>query len=390
MPGFAELDAITLDALRATGATKWNRRDGALGAFIAEMDYGIAPQITRALHREVERGLFGYLPPRYVHQMRASVARYLRERHDWEVAESRIHEMPDVVAIYQAAIEHFSRPGSKVIVPTPAYMPLLSLPPTLGREVIEVPMTRTADGAGFRNDLAAIERAFDAGGQLLALCNPHNPTGRVFTRDELVALEDVVHRKDGRVFADEIWMPLVFPGHAHIPYASIGERAAAHTITGMAASKGFNLPGLKCAQLIVSNDADQAHWNAVGVWAMHGAANLGLAGTTAAFDEALPWLDDIRAYLVRNRDALLAFVAERMPRVRVCPPEGTYIAWLDFSDYRFERGAQAFFLEKAGVLCTDGAACGRTGEDHLRFIFAMPLPLMREALERMAEALDAA
>ena len=168
MPGFAELDAITLDALRATGATKWNRRDGALGAFIAEMEYGIAPEVTRTLHQEVDRGLFGYLPPLYARQMREAVAGYLRDRHGWEVAQSRIHEMPDVVAIYQAAIEHFSRPGSKVIVPTPAYMPLLSLPPTLGREVIEVPMTRTADGAGYSRQHTNVQGM--SGGRTVVSC----------------------------------------------------------------------------------------------------------------------------------------------------------------------------------------------------------------------------
>ncbi len=387
MPHFDELDAISLDALRRTGATKWNRRDGAMGAFVAEMDYGIAPAITAALHQEVDRGLFAYLPAAHAQRMRASVAHYLRKQHGWEVPESRIHEMPDVVAIYRAAIEHFSPPGSRIIVPTPAYMPLLSLPPALGREVIEVPMQRAADGR-FHNDLAAIERAFDEGGHLLALCNPHNPTGRVFTREELLAIEDLVERKGGRVFADEIWMPLTHTGHTHIPYASIGARAAGHTITGTAASKGFNLPGLKCAQLIVSNDADQKHWREVGTWAMHGAGNLGLIATAAAYDQSLDWLDDIRAYLLRNRDALVEFVQTRMPQVRLSPPEGTYIAWLDFSAWHFERGPQAFFLEQAGVLCTDGAACGQVGENHLRFIFAMPYPLMCQALERMADALQ--
>lgn len=387
MPDFAELDAITLESLRASGATKWNRRDRAVGAFVAEMDYGTAPAVTRALHEAVDRGQFGYLPPQLQAQMRAAVAGYLRHRHGWDVAESRIHEMPDVVAIYRAAIEHFSRPGSAVIVPTPAYMPLLSLPPALGREVIEVPMIRAADGSGFRNDLAAIERAFDAGGHLLALCNPHNPTGRVFTRAELLAIEDLVHRKGGRVFSDEIWMPLTYPGHVHVSYASIGARAAAHTVTGMAASKGFNLPGLKCAQLVLSNEADQAHWREVGVWAMHGAANLGLVATAAAFEQALDWLEDIRAYLLRNRDALVGFLAERAPRLRVLAPEGTYVAWLDCSDYAFPHGAQAYLLEQAGVLCSDGAACGQSGRNHLRFIFAMPRPILLQALERLVTAL---
>src|SRR5699024_8205558 len=158
------------------------------------------------------------------------------------------------------------------------------------------------DGYAFDNDLAALERAFDDGGGLLVLCNPHNPTGRVFTVDELRAIEELVDRKGGRVFADEIWQPLVFSGHRHVSYASIGRRAAGHTVTAIAASKGFNLPGLKCAQLITSNAADEDTWQEVGWLPMHGAANLGLAATAAAFDDSLGWLDDVTAYLERNRD----------------------------------------------------------------------------------------
>lgn len=386
MPTFDELDAITLSDLRATGATKWNREDGAIGAFTAEMDYGVADEIKQAVHREVDEGLFAYLPPRYKREMQQSVAAFLGRRVGWEVDPESIHEMPDVIAVLQAAIEHFGGDG-KVIVPTPAYMPFLFVPPQMGREVIEVPMT-SDDGRHFANDLAAIEAAFDDGGTLLLLCNPHNPTGRVFTLEELQAIEELVDRKGGRVFSDEIWLPLVFDGHKHISYASIGEKAAQHTVTATAASKAFNLPGLKCAQLITSNEADQARWLEVGLLPMHGAANLGLVATAAAFNEGREWFLDVLAYLQRNRDALEEFVAQRMPHVRVSHAEGTYIAWLDLRAYDLEGDLQPFFLEHAGVMCTEGTACGRVGAGHVRFVFAMPHPLMMDALERIARALE--
>ncbi|QDQ97498.1 MalY/PatB family protein [Tomitella fengzijianii] len=387
MPGFAELDAITLDDLRATGTTKWSREDGAIGAFVAEMDFGVAPPITDALHREVDRGAFAYLPRRYLTAMQSSVGRYLRGACGWDVDPARVHQMPDVVAAYRAAIRYFSRPGSAVIVPTPAYMPFLTVPPDEGREVIEVPMRR--DGAYFSDDLDAIERAFDDGGGLLVLCNPHNPTGRVFTRAELQAIEELVQRKGGRVFSDEIWMPLVLGDRRHIPYASIGPAAAGHSITAMAASKAFNIPGLKCAQLITTNDADEAVWQRVGFMPMHGAANLGLAATAAAFDRGGVWLSDVRAYLERNLRTLTEFLAERLPHVGFRPPEGTYVAWLDLSAYRLDGPPAEFLLEHAGVACTEGTDCGAAGAGHVRFIAAMPRPLMLEALERMAKALEA-
>ncbi|GAA4814683.1 MalY/PatB family protein [Tomitella cavernea] len=388
MPTFAELDAITLDDLRAAGTTKWVREDGAIGAFVAEMDFGVAPAITAALHREVDRGSFAYLPQRYVTGMQSSVARYLHGACGWDVDPVRVHQMPDVVAAYRAAIRYFSRPGSKVIVPTPAYMPFLSVPPDEGREVIEVPMLRDGGDRHFADDLAAIERAFDDDGGLLVLCNPHNPTGRVFTRDELQAIEELVARKGGRVFSDEIWMPLVFGDHRHIPYASIGSAAAGHSVTATAASKAFNIPGLKCAQLITSNDADEALWQRVGFMPMHGSANLGLVATTAAFDSGAPWLVDVRAYLERNLQALAEFLVERLPHVGFRPPEGTYVAWLDLSAYRLDGPPAEFLLEHAGVACTEGTDCGVAGAGHVRFIFAMPRPVMLDALDRIAKALE--
>lgn len=391
MPSTHELDAITLDDLRATGATKWTQPDGAIGAFVAEMDFGVAEPIRAALHREVDRGLFAYLPAHYRSDMQRAVAGYLERHQGWSVPVERIHEMPDVVSVYRAAYTFFSEPGSKIIVPTPAYMPFLSVPAIDGREVIEVPMARRDGGDGrlsFSDDLAALERAFDAGGHLLVLCNPHNPTGRVFTREELLAIEELVARRGGRVFADEIWMPLALD-RPHLSYASLSERAAGHTITAVAASKGFNLPGLKCAQLITSNDADQERWLAVGQRAMHGAANLGLVATAAAFTDGDAWNADITAYLVRNRDALERVVRERMPLARVTHAEGTYVAWLDLSRYRIAGSLREFFREHAGVLCTEGTACGAVGAGHVRFIFAMPQPIMLDALDRMARALAA-
>ena len=204
MPTLAELDAITQADLIAGGATRWFRGGDVIGAFVAEMDYGIAEPITARLHREVDRGAFGYPPARLVTELQQATAGFLRRRTGWEVASENIHEMPDVIAILEAVLEHFLAPDAKVIVPTPAYMPFLEMPALHGREVIEVPMLREEDGR-YRYDLEAIEAAFEAGGGLLAHTNPHNPTGSVMTRSELEALAEVVDRQGGRVFSDEIW-----------------------------------------------------------------------------------------------------------------------------------------------------------------------------------------
>ena len=386
MPTPAELDAITQDDLLATGATRWARGDDVIGAFVAEMDFGTADPVTARLHHEVERGAFGYTPARLVTELQRATAGFLRRRTGWEVPPEHVHEMPDVIAVLEAVLDHFLGPGAKVIVPTPAYMPFLQVPALHGRVIQEVEMLRDETGR-YRYDLDGLEAAFDDGGELLLLCNPHNPTGQVMTRPELEEIAELVERKGGRVFSDEIWMPLVLDGQ-HIPYASLSEATARHTLTAVAASKAFNLPGLKCAQLITSNDRDREHFAAVGHFARHGAANLGLAATSTAYDEGEEWLGGILAYLRRNRDTVATMVRELLPRARLTAMEGTYVAWLDLREYGITGSLHDHLLEHARVECTEGTACGAGWAGHVRLIYAMPHPLLVEAITRIARVLE--
>jgi cystathionine beta-lyase len=189
------------------------------------------------------------------------------------------------------------------------------------------------------------------------------------------------------VFADEIHAPLVFPGHRHIPYASISPVTAGHTITATSASKAWNLPGLKCAQLILSNEADRRKWSAVGMWAEHGTANLGVVANTAAFTEGGPWLDKVLTYLDGNRTLLADLLAAHLPQVRYTPPEGTYLAWLDCRELGLGDHPARFFLEHADVAMTDGPLCGEAGKGFVRFNFATPRPILEQAVRQMAQAL---
>jgi cystathionine beta-lyase len=237
-------------------------------------------------------------------------------------------------------------------------------------------------------DLDGLDRAFTDGGGMLILCNPYNPVGRVFTRDELIAVSEIVERHGGRVFADEIHAPLVFAPHRHIPYASISEAAAAHTITSTSASKAWNLPGLKAAQVILSNDADAAIWATPVVTRNELlASNPGIIANTAAYDHARDWLADTHAYLDGNRTLLGELLAEHIPAIGYTPAEGSYIAWLDARGLGIEGSPADFFREEAGVALTDGIACGAAGEGFLRFILATPRPIIEQAVRQMAAAL---
>lgn len=377
----AEFDRIDVGTLRLGGSVKWSMYPEAIGAFVAEMDFGTAPPVTAALHAAVDAAVFGYLPAGTVEQMSAAYAAWSRDRYGWAVDPVDVRPVADVVAGLRLAIEHFSAPGTPVVLPTPAYMPFVSVPPQLGREVIEVPLS-----AGHRYDLDALAAAFEAGGDLLILCNPHNPVGRVLTAAEMLAIAEVVDRYGGRVFSDEIHAPLVFGDARHLPYASLSPVTAEHTLTATSASKAWNLPGLKCAQVVLSSDADRETWAGIGPLAEHGAATLGVIANTAAYESGGPWLAEVLSYLDGNRRLLSRLVADLLPGVVYTPPEGTYLGWLDFRATGPADPA-AYFLEKAGVAMTDGALCGEAGRGFGRFTFALPRPILREAVERIAAAM---
>jgi cysteine-S-conjugate beta-lyase len=382
------IDATTVAELRARGSLKWTVPGPAgFGAGVAEMDFGAAPAILDALAGLSAEARFGYLPPPLADELAAACAQFQRTRYGWEVDPAQVRHTPDVLRALQVAITYFSRPGSPVILPTPAYMPFLAVPPFLGREIIQVRMR--ADGAGFFTlDLDAIDDAFRRGGHLLIFCNPYNPLGRVFTADEMAELASLVDDRGGRVFADEIHGPLVYPGNRHIPYASTSDAAAAHTLTATSASKAWNLPGLKCAQVILGSEADRRRWDELAFFATYGASNPGVVANIAAYTSGSEWLDDVVGYLDDSRRLLAGLLARNLPLVRYRPPDGTYLAWLDCTALDLPGSPGELVTERAHVTVVDGPAFGDGGAGGFRLNFATPRPILAEIVERIAAALD--
>lgn len=388
MSDFASaVDAVTPAQLRARGSRKWTvPAAGEIGAFVAEMDFGVAPVVVEAIGKLLADSNTGYLPPWMEAEFGAACADFLCERFDWEVDPRLVRPAGDVLQVLGIVLDYFTRAGGAVILPTPAYMPFFDAPPAHGRRIIEVPCH--VDNGYYTLDLDGIDEAFAAGGELLVLCNPHNPVGRVLSRDELAAVCRVVDAHGGRVFADEIHAPLTYPDSPpHIPYASISTVAAGHTITGTSASKAFNLPGLKCAAAVLSNQRDAAIWRALPRVVTHGAATVGVAATIAAFREGAPWLEDVREYLAGNRALLAELVADRLPGVAVRPPDGTYLAWVDFRGLELPEPAGRWVHQHAGVLLNDGATFGAPGRGFARLNLATPRPVLREIVDRIAAAL---
>jgi cysteine-S-conjugate beta-lyase len=386
----SEFDSLSVERLRTVVGAKWSTYPDCIGAFVAEMDYGTAPVVQDTLRAVVDEGFFGYVRKQDVEAMQQAVADWYRDHASWEIPTERIRPLPDVIKGLEVAIGEFSTPGSPVIVPTPAYMPFITMPGHMGRALIQVPMRVEDDRWVFDDD--ALDAAFSGQpeGTLLIVCNPLNPLGRVFEREELQRVAEIVDAHKGRVFSDEVHAPIIYPGKRHVPYASVSNVAAGHTLTSTSASKAWNLAGLKCAQMIVSNDADAARWKQVGYLPEHSTSPLGIIANATAFRDGQPWLDEVLQYLDGNRRILGDLLQEHLPRARYIQPEGTYLAWIDLEAYDLPQDAAGFFREEAKVAVTNGFSCGDAGKGSIRFNFAMSRETLSRAIQQMGAAIQSA
>lgn len=372
-------------ALRRRGTLKWNLfGDDVLAAWVAEMDFPAAPVVHAAIEDAVTREEFGYPLPDEASGIQAAVAEWSAATYDWTVDPRRVHTLPDVLKGVELAIENFSPANSAVILPTPSYMPFFAVPRVVHRDLVEVPVV--LDDGVRRLDLDGIDRAFAAGAGTLVLCQPYNPLGRSFSREELMALSAVVDRHGGRVVSDEIHAPLTYPGRRHVPYASVSERTAGHAVTVTSASKAWNLAGLKCAQLITSNDIDEQRWQSILPVKTHGASSIGIRANVAAFRDGGPWLSRVLDYLEGNRRLLADLLAEYLPQVGYTPPEATYLAWLDCRALELGVEPAEFFLERARVATSPGPPFGSNGAGYVRFNFATSRSIMEQMVKAMSDA----
>jgi len=383
----AEMDSLTIDQLRARGSLKWTMPpDGAIGSFVAEMDFPMAAPIRAALDRALDRFATGYLSPGHARLVAEACAEFQLSRFGWTVDPADVHAMSGVVHVLEFALRSLLPPGTPLVLPTPTYMPFLTMPAELGVELRPVPMN--LDDGRYTMDLPALRAALTtdvpATGALLVLINPHNPTGRVFTAEELLAVAEVVEHSGATVFSDEIHAPLVYSGYRHVPYASLSPVTAAHAMTAVSASKGWNLPGLNCAQLILSSEPHRERWAETSYWAAVGTSPLGAIASSAAYRDGVPHLDATLAYLDENRRLFADELGSALPDARFVPPEGTYLGWVDL------RGVAdpATVADRCLVVGTDGTACGAPG--FLRLNLATTHALVAETARRLGRLADPA
>jgi cysteine-S-conjugate beta-lyase len=380
-----EFDHVDIASLLARKTLKWGRHGGeVLGAWVAEMDFALAPEVRTALHDAVDRGMAGY-PLRDISTgLPSACAAWLTQAYGWQVRAEWIFLLPDILTGVGLGIEAYSRAGSAVVLPTPAYPPFFEIISARRRRVIELPMVLADERPML--DIGGIDAALAAGAGTVVLCNPHNPLGRVYSRAELSALSDVVTARGARVIADEVHGPITYPGHRHVPYASVSPDAAAHTITLVSASKAWNIAGLKCCQAVLSNEADVRRWREIPFHDRHGASTLGIAANIAAYTTGDAWRQDLIRYLDQSRSLLASGLIAEMPDISFCPPQATYLAWLDCRRLGLPNPA-AYFLRHADVALSDGAAFGSPGHGFVRLNFATSHAILERIIGAMGAAI---
>jgi cystathionine beta-lyase len=365
---------------RGTDSIKWSRYAGrdVLPLWVADMDFAAAPAIQEALHRRVDHGVFGYAEP--WPSLIESVQAHLEEAYGWVIEPSWLVWLSGLVTGLNVACRSV---GGAAFTATPIYPPFLSAPVQL----LTAPLRR--DEARWAWDLPAVEAALTPEARLLLLCHPHNPVGRAWDEPELRALDDLAARHDLVVCSDEIHCGLVLDEwRRHRPYATLSPAAARRSITLMAPSKTFNLPGLGCAFAVIPDPQLRRQFRRAMAGIVPHVNVLGLVACEAALRHGGPWRAALLDYLRGNRD--LVYQAVRaMPGLRMTPVEATYLAWIDARASRLARPQQE--LEAAGVGLTDGRdfAPGEAGQGFVRLNFGCSRALLVEALRRMRRALTA-
>ncbi|MDR6100226.1 cystathionine beta-lyase [Agrobacterium larrymoorei] len=369
-----------------TGSSKWSKyAPDVLPMWVADMDFSVAPEIIETITRRLAHPFLGYGVAK--DELRNTVVEDLKSKYDWEIAPEEIVFLPGVEPGFNMAMKAFLKPGDGITVQTPVYRPILNAPGHWGLTRHEAALT--PGDRGWEMDVEAF-RTKIAKSTAFLLCNPQNPTGKVFTREDLMAMADACRKHDLLVISDEIHCELLFDGRRHVPFASLSDDTAQRTITLMAASKTYNIAGLKTAFAIIKNKEMREKFSASRLGMVDSVNILGLEATLAAYKQASEWKAEMLQYLEANRDFLQDEINRRFPSIRIVKAEGTFLAWLDCSELDLSPDPQSFFLRHGKVGFSAGSEFGTDYVSYVRLNFACPRALLVEGLDRMETALRTA
>lgn len=374
-------DCVKFDTAAANGYP-----EDILPLWVADMDFQAPECVRKALSDAVGHGIFGYsiLGDDYYE----AVTGWFKKRFGWQTEKEWIVTTPGVVFALSAAVRASTEPGDAVLVQPPVYYPFYRVIGQNGRKLVESPLvyengTYAIDFADFENKIARNHV------KLFILCSPHNPVGRVWTAEELRRIGEICRRYDVRVVSDEIHCDFAFPEHPHTPFVKACPEMAEHTMVCTAPSKSFNLAGLQVSNIFIPGQQLRSRFEReLEVCSYHGINYLGAVACKAAYQGAEDWLDACLSYIRGNLEYMRSFLAERLPRIRLVEPEGTYLAWLDCSGLGLSKEAlDALIVNKAKLWLDTGSIFGSCAGQFQRVVLACPRATVEKAMQQLEKAL---
>ena len=376
------LVALDLPTLRHRTSMKWRTYpEDVLPLFVAETDFPLAPAISRALTLAVSLGDTGYIPPDS--GLGDAYAGFAARRLGWQVDPARVRSTGDVMMGVVEILRRVTSPGDRVVITPPVYPPFYDCIPEAGAQVQAVPLAST--GVGWELDLRGIEQALAGGARAVLLCNPHNPTGTVHSREFLTQLAAIAAHHGAAVLSDEIHAPLALPGTTFTPFLSVSADAAQVGYTLTSASKAFNLAGLKCALMVTAADGPSAVVQELPIEVEWRTGLFGAHAAIAGFSEASdPWLDSLLVALQQNHQLLKTLLAVHLPLARYRIPDAGFLAWVDLRGYDWGDNPARRILREAKVAVNSGPTFGELGNGYIRINVGCSPDVLREAVQRIA------
>jgi len=372
---------------QSSDSVKWNHFDpDVLPMWVADMDFQTPDFILEAIRKRLQHKILGYtfLPDSFFQ----AIMNWNSRRHGWQIRKEWISFSPGVVPALNLLVMALTKPGDKIIVQPPVYFPFFSAVKNHGRILVNNPLRYENERYGM--DFGQLTSCLDDKVSMLILSSPHNPTGNVWDREVLLKLARICEDRNIIILSDEIHGDLIFPGSRHIPMASLSPSIANHTITCMAPSKTFNLAGLSTSYLVIPNPELKMKYDTVLEQVHVGAGNIfGFTALEAAYNEGEEWLGQLMAYLYDNLAMLTGYFQQHIPRIKVIPPEATYMVWLDCRALGMGKEAlRDFMIRKAGLGLSDGFLFGEEGDGFQRINMGCPRPVLEKALFQLRNAID--
>lgn len=374
------------DSLKYDFAVQHGMPEDVLPLWVADMDFQAPPAVLQALEARIHHGIFGYSDAAGDNYFNA-LSGWLRTHFDWEPQPRWLIKTPGVVFALCAAIRAFTEEGDTVLIQPPVYYPFARSILSNGRKLVTNPLVEKE--GNYRMDLEDFEQKIvENSVKLFILCSPHNPVGRVWTREELAAVGDICVRHNVIVVSDEIHADFTLPGYRHHIFADVKPEFTALSVVCTAPSKTFNMAGLQISNIFVPNQDLRRRFRAEVSRVGYDEPNvMGLIACRAAYEGGGAWLEELKSYLLANLNFLRTFVSERLPGVRLAEPEGTYLAWLDFRELKLSKEAlEELIIQKAGLWLDPGTLFGEEGEGFQRINLACSRALLQEALEHLERA----